>query len=74
MDKTGTLTKGEPEVTDLIAEAISEPELLGLVAASFPLLTLALCDSIEGCSGSTPRAMFGGSYVGSVERALASYV
>ena len=37
--------------------------LLGLVAASFPLLTLALCDSIEGCSGSTPRAMFGGSYV-----------
>ncbi len=33
MDKTGTLTKGEPEVTDLIAEAISEPELLGLVAA-----------------------------------------
>jgi NADH-quinone oxidoreductase subunit N len=37
--------------------------LLGLVAASFPLLTLALCDSIDGCSGSTPRAMFGGSYV-----------
>ena len=33
LDKTGTLTKGEPEVTDLIAEAISEPELLGLVAA-----------------------------------------
>ena len=33
MDKTGTLTKGEPEVTDLVAEGIAEDELLGLVAA-----------------------------------------
>jgi Cu2+-exporting ATPase len=33
MDKTGTLTKGEPEVTDVIADGIGEPELLRLVAA-----------------------------------------
>ncbi|WP_245617396.1 heavy metal translocating P-type ATPase [Amycolatopsis taiwanensis] len=34
MDKTGTLTKGEPEVTDVITDSgISEPELLRLVAA-----------------------------------------
>ena len=33
MDKTGTLTKGEPEVTDVIAEGIDEIEMLGLVAA-----------------------------------------
>jgi P-type Cu2+ transporter len=33
MDKTGTLTKGEPEVTDVIVEGIPEAELLRLVAA-----------------------------------------
>jgi P-type Cu2+ transporter len=33
MDKTGTLTKGEPEVTDVVTEGIEEDELLGLVAA-----------------------------------------
>ena len=33
MDKTGTLTRGEPEVTDVIAEDIDETEMLGLVAA-----------------------------------------
>jgi P-type Cu2+ transporter len=33
MDKTGTLTKGEPEVTDIIAEGIDQVELLRLVAA-----------------------------------------
>jgi Cu2+-exporting ATPase len=33
MDKTGTLTKGEPEVTDVIAEGMAETELLGLAAA-----------------------------------------
>ncbi|MDX1690414.1 MAG: NADH-quinone oxidoreductase subunit N [Acidimicrobiia bacterium] len=37
--------------------------LLGLVAASFPLLTLATCGSIDGCDGGLPRSMFGGSYV-----------
>jgi Cu2+-exporting ATPase len=33
MDKTGTLTKGEPEVTDVIVEGMSADELLPLVAA-----------------------------------------
>ena len=33
MDKTGTLTQGAPEVTDVIVEGIEEPELLALVAA-----------------------------------------
>jgi len=33
MDKTGTLTKGEPEVTDVIVDGLEERELLGLVAA-----------------------------------------
>jgi Cu2+-exporting ATPase len=33
MDKTGTLTKGEPAVTDVIADGIEEAELLCLVAA-----------------------------------------
>ncbi|TFV66610.1 UNVERIFIED_ORG: heavy metal translocating P-type ATPase [Bacillus sp. AZ43] len=33
MDKTGTLTKGEPEVTDVIIEGMDETELLALVAA-----------------------------------------
>jgi Cu2+-exporting ATPase len=33
MDKTGTLTKGEPEVTDVVVEGIGENELLALVAA-----------------------------------------
>ena len=33
MDKTGTLTKGEPAVTDVIVDGIDEPELLALTAA-----------------------------------------
>jgi Cu2+-exporting ATPase len=33
MDKTGTLTKGEPEVTDVIVDGFDERELLALVAA-----------------------------------------
>jgi len=33
MDKTGTLTKGEPEVTDIISDGLDEQELLRLVAA-----------------------------------------
>jgi Cu2+-exporting ATPase len=33
MDKTGTLTKGEPEVTDVIVDGIDETELLALAAA-----------------------------------------
>ena len=33
MDKTGTLTKGEPEVTDVITDGITEAELLAFAAA-----------------------------------------
>ena len=33
MDKTGTLTKGEPEVTDLVADGMDEQELVALAAA-----------------------------------------
>src|SRR5665811_2003088 len=33
MDKTGTLTKGEPEVTDVVVEGVEEADLLALVAA-----------------------------------------
>ena len=33
MDKTGTLTKGQPEVTDVIAVGMTEDEMLALVAA-----------------------------------------
>ena len=33
MDKTGTLTKGQPEVTDVLVDGMAEPEVLGLAAA-----------------------------------------
>lgn len=33
MDKTGTLTKGEPEVTELSADGVAENEVLALAAA-----------------------------------------
>ena len=33
LDKTGTLTKGEPEVTDVVTDGIEPDELLSLVAA-----------------------------------------
>ena len=33
MDKTGTLTKGEPEVTDIVVQSMAEDDMLGLVAA-----------------------------------------
>jgi Cu2+-exporting ATPase len=33
MDKTGTLTKGEPEVTDVITDGVDDQRMLSLVAA-----------------------------------------
>jgi P-type Cu2+ transporter len=33
MDKTGTLTKGEPEVTNVVTDGLSEDQLLALAAA-----------------------------------------
>jgi hypothetical protein len=37
--------------------------LVGMVAAAFPLLTLAFCDAISGCTDTGARSLFGGSYV-----------
>jgi NADH-quinone oxidoreductase subunit N len=37
--------------------------LMGLAAAAFPLLTLALCSDLPGCADTGAREMFGGSYV-----------
>ncbi len=34
LDKTGTLTEGKPEVTDVVAKTLAEKELLGLAAAA----------------------------------------
>ncbi len=34
LDKTGTLTKGKPEVTDIIPRGISETSLLGIAASA----------------------------------------
>ena len=36
--------------------------LVGMVAAVFPLLTMAFCESISGCTDTGARVMFGGSY------------
>ncbi len=46
MDKTGTLTKGEPEVTDVIVEGIGEAELLRLTAAVERLSEHPLAEAI----------------------------
>jgi NADH-quinone oxidoreductase subunit N len=37
--------------------------IVGLVAAAFPLLTLAFCGDIDGCTDTGARVLFGGSYV-----------
>ncbi len=52
MDKTGTLTKGEPEVTDVVADGIDATEMLALVAAveresEHPLARAIVAMSIE---------------------------
>lgn len=51
MDKTGTLTRGEPEVTQLEAEGWSQQELLALAAAverdSEHPLAVAIVDRAE---------------------------
>jgi NADH-quinone oxidoreductase subunit N len=37
--------------------------LVGMVAAAFPLLTLAFCGDLTGCTDTGIRTMFGGSYI-----------
>ncbi len=60
MDKTGTLTKGEPEVTDIVVDGIGEAELLRLTAAVERLSEHPLAEAIvrraEANSGSEPEA------------------
>ncbi|QYG94263.1 heavy metal translocating P-type ATPase [Iamia sp. SCSIO 61187] len=60
MDKTGTLTKGEPEVTDVIADGIDGDRLLALVAAvereSEHPLAQAIVTEAESRGGPTLRA------------------
>lgn len=61
LDKTGTLTKGEPEVTDVVVDAMSSDELLDLVAAvetesEHPLAT-AIVSHHTPAGGPAPQAM-----------------
>ena len=60
MDKTGTLTKGEPEVTDIVTDGIEETDMLALVAAvereSEHPLARAVVVAAEGRGAATLRA------------------
>ena len=60
MDKTGTLTKGEPEVTDIVTDGIDEVEMLALVAAvereSEHPLARAVVAAAEGRGAAALRA------------------
>ena len=51
MDKTGTLTKGEPEVTEVVTDGIGEDELLALVAAVERESEHPLAEAIVGHAG-----------------------
>ena len=60
MDKTGTLTKGEPEVTDVVADGLPEQEVLRLAAAvereSEHPLAEAVVQYADGLGSSAVRA------------------
>ena len=61
LDKTGTLTKGSPEVTDVVVDGLAEDEVLRLVAAveresEHPLAAAIVAYAVErGLSPSAPR-------------------
>ncbi|MEX1207311.1 MAG: NADH-quinone oxidoreductase subunit N [Acidimicrobiia bacterium] len=48
---------------DRLKYLVGVTALLGLVAAAVPLLTLAFCGDISGCTDTGTRTLFGGSYV-----------
>jgi Cu2+-exporting ATPase len=61
MDKTGTLTKGEPEVTDVVVDGITEEDLLPLLAAveresEHPLARAIVRYAQERSAGGAPAA------------------
>lgn len=60
LDKTGTLTKGKPEVTDIVAHEISEDKLLSLAAAveknSEHPLAMAVTETAKERKLSLPKA------------------
>ena len=75
MDKTGTLTEGKPQVTDIIGVGKSEGEVLALAAAlelgsSHPLATAILgrakADGVELASADKAGAVSGMGVIGTV--------
>ncbi|HET7399401.1 MAG TPA: heavy metal translocating P-type ATPase [Intrasporangium sp.] len=63
LDKTGTLTKGQPEVTDVVVAGLDEAELLGLVAAveresEHPLAQAIAAHAARAGAASLPVADF----------------
>ena len=72
MDKTGTLTKGEPEVTEVIVDGIEEYELLVLVAAveresEHPLAASVAVIGLADAARPTSAAAVGASHELGVE-------
>ena len=63
MDKTGTLTNGTPQVTDVVADGIAQLELLALVAAverdsEHPLAAAIVAHAEDAGAPTLPSAQF----------------